>query len=199
MGTIVVMAGETMLLLDAIGAAIDRLTDFEVVGIANGNTKATWGDGIEPTLVILELRPPPQGRLGVIAEVAERFPGARIMVVVNGRADRAVAAEAVTFGASAVVRADATLTDLIELLHTEVSGHEPPRSVTGGPAKLPVLTAREVEVLRFAHGGLSFAEIAERLCLAVGTVRNVASSAMKKLGCRNRFQAAITASRRGLL
>ena len=61
------------------------------------------------------------------------------------------------------------------------------------------LTDRERELLRAVVDGASNAEIAARLFLAEGTVRNYLSSAMAKLGARNRVEAARTAQSRGWL
>jgi two-component system response regulator DesR len=54
-------------------------------------------------------------------------------------------------------------------------------------------------VLRNAADGSPNAEIAARLYLAEGTVRNYLSSAIAKLGARNRTEAAATARERGWL
>jgi len=61
------------------------------------------------------------------------------------------------------------------------------------------LTGREIEVLRLAATGISISELAKRICLAEGTVRNLVSSSMKKLNARNRFDAARIALQQGLL
>jgi two-component system, NarL family, response regulator DesR len=61
------------------------------------------------------------------------------------------------------------------------------------------LTDRERQVLRYAGEGSTSAEIAERLNLSEGTVRNYLSEAMSKLGASNRTEAARIARQRGWL
>ena len=61
------------------------------------------------------------------------------------------------------------------------------------------LTDREREVLREVGEGLPNSEIAERLHLAEGTVRNYLSSAIVKLGARNRTEAYARAREMGYL
>jgi two-component system response regulator DesR len=61
------------------------------------------------------------------------------------------------------------------------------------------LTARERDVLRLGADGLPNAEIATHLHLAEGTVRNYLSTAITKLGARNRTEAAKVARERGWL
>ena len=61
------------------------------------------------------------------------------------------------------------------------------------------LTDRERQVLRLASDGQSSGEIAAALHLSEGTVRNYLSSAIGKLGARNRIEAARSARERGWL
>jgi len=61
------------------------------------------------------------------------------------------------------------------------------------------LTDRERQVLRYAGEGSSGAEIAERLNLSEGTVRNYLSEAISKLGASNRTEAARIARQKGWL
>lgn len=64
---------------------------------------------------------------------------------------------------------------------------------------LDELTEREIEVLRLVAQGHSNKEIAARLFLTEGTVKNHISSIYSKLGTSNRVQAALQARRRGLI
>jgi DNA-binding CsgD family transcriptional regulator len=60
------------------------------------------------------------------------------------------------------------------------------------------LTAREIDVLALLASGLRNGEIAERLFLSAKTVDHHVSAILRKLGVRNRSEAAIEASRLGL-
>jgi two-component system response regulator DesR len=60
-------------------------------------------------------------------------------------------------------------------------------------------TERELELLRHAAHGSSVRELAQRLCLSEGTVRNYLSRTMTKLGARNRIDAIGIAQRAGWL
>jgi two-component system response regulator DesR len=61
------------------------------------------------------------------------------------------------------------------------------------------LTPRERQVLAAAIDGATIADIASRLVLSEGTVRNHLSVAIQKLGGRNRVEAARTAEQKGWL
>lgn len=61
------------------------------------------------------------------------------------------------------------------------------------------LTDRERQVLRLAADGVSSADVAQRLNLSAGTVRNYLSDAIEKLGATNRIDAARIARAKGWL
>jgi two-component system response regulator DesR len=61
------------------------------------------------------------------------------------------------------------------------------------------LTDREREVLSASANGATIEDVAAKLYLSEGTVRNYLSTAIKKLGARNRVEAARLAERRGWL
>ena len=61
------------------------------------------------------------------------------------------------------------------------------------------LTEREREVLASSTDGSTIKEVAGKLYLSEGTIRNYLSTAIKKLGTRNRAEAARLAERKGWL
>ena len=74
-----------------------------------------------------------------------------------------------------------------------------PTPATRQPPSLPDLTGREIEILRLLARGYSNPEIAGRLHLAPGTVRNYVSTILHKLGVSDRTQAAVVAVQLGLV
>lgn len=80
------------------------------------------------------------------------------------------------------------------------AGGQAPAALAGDATSLvEPLTGRETEVLQLLAEGLSNPEIAERLILAVGTVKYYTSEIYGKLGVRNRVEAVRRASELGLL
>jgi DNA-binding NarL/FixJ family response regulator len=90
-------------------------------------------------------------------------------------------------------------------LDPSVAGTVMQQAATGraweGQATSPaeIFTEREQDVLRLLVQGYSNPEIAQRLYLAPGTVRNYVSVILQKLGVSDRTQAAVVAVRRGLV
>ena len=76
------------------------------------------------------------------------------------------------------------------------TGTWPPRRWRSGATPL---SAREADVLRAAADGATVADIAGRLFLSEGTVRNYLSSAIGKTGARTRVEAARVAEEKGWL
>lgn len=92
--------------------------------------------------------------------------------------------------------------ELAEIIRRVARGdlmlHQPTALATLAVVENP-LSDREKEVLRLAVQGLPSKEIAARLFLTKGTVRNYLSDAMRKLDCPNRLRAARLAQERGWL
>jgi DNA-binding NarL/FixJ family response regulator len=73
------------------------------------------------------------------------------------------------------------------------------RSTSARTSTHPTLTLREIEVLRLIAAGATNREIANRLIVSEGTVKNHVSSILGRLGLRDRTQAAIYARDHDLL
>lgn len=81
----------------------------------------------------------------------------------------------------------------LERVEARLAELEPP------PAPWGCLSHREVEVLRFIAHGMTRRQIAERLGISPLTTRSHEIAAYRKLGVRNRTEAAIWAWRNGLV
>ncbi|HSP56139.1 MAG TPA: LuxR C-terminal-related transcriptional regulator [Dehalococcoidia bacterium] len=67
------------------------------------------------------------------------------------------------------------------------------------PAPVPMLSPREVEVLRRLSQGDSTAELAGNLGISMATARNHLDRVMRKLGVHSRLQAVVRATRLGIV
>jgi two-component system response regulator DesR len=90
------------------------------------------------------------------------------------------------------------LADAVRRVHAGLRVVDPDLAVEAWSEADP-LTDRERQVLRLAEEGASSPDIAERLALSEGTVRNYLSTAISKLGVSNRIEAARLARQKGWL
>jgi two-component system, NarL family, response regulator DesR len=105
-------------------------------------------------------------------------------------------------GASGFIVKDAPakrLADAIRRVHAGLRVVDPELAAESLAVGENPLTPREADVLREARDGSSVAEIAARLFLGDGTVRNYLSSAIGKTGSRNRVEAVHIAEQKGWL
>ncbi|WP_432177543.1 response regulator transcription factor [Streptomyces sp. NBC_00063] len=197
----VVVAGDHQLVLEAFAETLNGTNGLDVVGLA------TTYEAVLPAVerhrpTVLLLGEPTMGgkALRAATDVRARHPKCGVALMV-GAATPAVVDRAVAAGALGIVPKNARLPQLITTLMGVAGG-----CLTVDPALLrpptagePALSVREMDVLRLTAGGATVKEIAGELYLAAGTVRNLTSAAIKKLGGRNRFDAARIASEHGWL
>lgn len=154
-----------------------------------------------PDVVLLDIEMPGEDGLGVAQALREAHAPCRTIILTTfgrpGYLRRAMAA-----GAAGFLLKDAPVGELAAAIRRVAAGGvvvDPglaAQALSEGPSPL---TAREQEVLRAAAGGGSIAQLARLLHLSEGTVRNHLSSAIQKLGVRNRAEAALLAQRKGWL
>ena len=108
-----------------------------------------------------------------------------------------------TASADELVRAVRTVYEGQSALSPEIASKVVRQMASGKPAgaeeQVEPLTERERDVLRLLALGLSNREIAERLSLAEGTVKNRLTVVLQKLGVRDRTQAAMRARELGIV
>jgi two-component system response regulator DesR len=185
--------------------AFAQLLDLEV----DISVVATASDGVEALAAVREHRPdvlvtdiemPGLTGLDLAAQLAGE-PDAPRVVMVTTFARSGYLRRALDHGVAGYVLKDAPidrLADTVRRVHAGGRVIDPVLAVAAWEGSDP-MTDRERAVLRLAGDGLPNAEIATRLHLAEGTVRNYLSTVIAKLGVRNRVEAARLATERGWL
>ncbi|WP_328942441.1 response regulator transcription factor [Streptomyces sp. NBC_00250] len=197
----VVVAGDHQLVLEAFAETLNGTNGLDVVGLAT--TFEAVLPAVQrhrPTVLLLGESTMGGKALHAATEVRSHHPSCGVALMV-GSATPSVVDRAVAAGALGVVPKTARLPQLITTLVGVAGGC---LTVDPGLLRTPsagetVLSVRETDVLRLTAGGATVKEIAGELYLAAGTVRNLTSAAIKKLGGRNRFDAARIAAECGLL
>ncbi|HEY2694938.1 MAG TPA: response regulator transcription factor [Pseudonocardiaceae bacterium] len=197
----VVLAEDQGMVLGAFASLLDLQPDITIVATAtNGDDALAAVREHRPDVLVTDIEMPGRTGLDLAAELHNLGDPTRVLIVTtfarSGYLRRAVDA-----GVAGYVLKDAPIGELATALRRVHAGERvvaPELAVAAWDAADP-LTDRERELLRAVVEGASNAEIAARLFLAEGTVRNYLSSAMAKLGARNRTEAAKTAQSRGWL
>lgn len=197
----VVLAEDQGMVLGAFAALLDLQPDVEVVATAaDGDDALAAVEAHRPDVLLADIEMPGRTGLDVAAELRRRGSPVRVLIVTTfargGYLRRALEA-----GVAGYVLKDAPIGELVAALRRVHAGQRvvAPELAVAAWEQANLLTDREREVLRAAGSGATNADIAKRLHLAEGTVRNYLSAAMTKLGARNRTEAANTARDRGWL
>ena len=192
---------------------------IEVVAqAADGLQALEMAHALNPDVVVMDLRMPRLGGVAATRRLSSELPNVRVVVLTTFDDDELVL-EAVRAGAQAYLLKDAEEAEVLETVravHRGESRLSPTvahkvlaqlRSLAEGaaspvPDPAPVappdnepLSEKEEQVLALIAQGLSNKDIADRVFLAEGTVRNYVSRIMDKCHARSRIELAMKAAR----
>jgi two-component system response regulator DesR len=197
----VVIAEDQAMVLGALAALLETEGDIEVVGQAqNGQEALDLVLSEKPDVLLADIEMPLLTGLELAAEVKRlRIPVRVAILTTFARAG--YLRRALDAGVSGYLLKDApaaTLANAIRGIHAGGRVIDPELAAEAW-AEADPLTDRERQVLRYAGEGAANADIAARLSLSEGTVRNYLSEAISKLGAANRTEAALIARQKGWL
>lgn len=208
----VLVCDDQALIRDGLSLLLGLEQDIVVVGAASDGAEALdLVSELTPDVVLMDLKMPVMNGIEATRRIRRDNPMTRVLVLTTYDDDEWLF-DAIRAGASGYLLKDAAREDVIQAVRGTAAGrshidpavagrllhrvaaddHQPPTAVTRD------LTDREVDVLRLLALGLTNAEIAGRLYLSEGTVRNHTSSILAKLGLADRTQAAVLAIQHGL-
>jgi len=208
----VIICDDQAIVRDGLEMLLKLEPDIEVVGIAeDGAAAVELVVQKTPELVLMDLKMPIMNGVEATRQIKAKYPEIKVLVLTTYDNDEWVF-DAIRAGASGYLLKDTPRDEVIKAIRGTVAGKtyiDP--SVAGRvlsqassrqtePTTLITekLTEREIEILRSIANGLNNADIADRLSLSEGTVRNHVSSILAKLGVSDRTQAAVIAIRHGL-
>jgi two-component system response regulator DesR len=198
----VLLADDQVLVRDALATLLDLERDLVVVArVARGDEVVDAVAQHAPDVCLLDIEMPGLDGIAACAAVTARFSDVRVLMVTTfgrpGYLTRALEA-----GATGFVVKDIPGDQLADAVRRVAAGHRvvdpalATETLLGGRSPL---TEREAEVLRLAVEGTPVAQMAARLFLSPGTVRNHLSAAIRKTGTTTRVEAARAAQDRGWL
>jgi DNA-binding NarL/FixJ family response regulator len=202
----VMLVDDHALVRSAVRGALEA-PDIEIVAEA-ASAEAAFDEALRtrPDLILLDVDMPGMSGLQLIRELRPRLPDTKIVMLSVSGDDRNVL-EAMRHGAAGYLTKDLGPEALQRTVRGLRSGDLPmsrrmaaralrmfieggPGAVAGEGAALSILSSREIEVLAHLTDGLTDREIAEALVISPRTVESHVSSILRKLGVRNRAEAA---------
>jgi two-component system, NarL family, response regulator DesR len=198
----VLLAEDQAMVRGALAALLSREQDIEVVAeVARGDAVVEAARLAHPDVALLDIEMPGGDGLAAAQALRKALPTCRIVILTtfgrSGYLQRAMESGAVGF-----LLKDAPASELAVALRRVMNGErvvDPDLALSALSSGNNPLTSREREVLSASLFGASLAEIAARLYLSEGTIRNHLSTAMQKLGAQNRMEAARLAEQKGWL
>jgi two-component system, NarL family, response regulator DesR len=198
----VLIAEDQTMVRGALRALLDLEEDLEVVAeVGRGDAVVEAAREHRPDVALLDIEMPGLDGIEAARALATAVPEVRAVVLTTfGRPG--FLRRAMEVGASGFLVKDAPVAELARAIRAVVAGERViDRDLAAAALAIGAtpLSAREADVLREAADGATVAEIARRLFLSEGTVRNYLSSAIGKTGARTRVEAARVAEEKGWL
>jgi len=212
----ILLVDDQKLMREGLRVLLEMETDLQVVGEAgDGEAALEIYARRRPDVVLMDIRMPGMDGVETTRRLRDRWPEARVIILTTFDDDEYVF-EGLRAGALGYLLKDVSGRDLAEAVRTVAGGGaliepsvarkvvsefarlSPPARPPGAGLAEP-LSEREQEILQLLAQGLSNREIARRLFLAQGTVKNYVTNILHKLGVRDRTQAALRARELGLL
>lgn len=187
----VMVSDDLHLSRSALTALLEQQEEIRVVGSSDGKMAALeLAETQRPDVVIVSFENGDNDTVAVAAKIAS-LPGCRSLLLATAFT-RSVVRQAFTGGIDGMVERTVPPRQLFDAIHRVHQGErvfDAELTIAAlGNENCP-LSLREFSVLEHVSRGDTVLEIAERLFLSEGTVRNYISSAVAKLGARNRVDA----------
>lgn len=223
----VLLADDQDIIRTGLTIILNHQPDLEVVGqAADGIEAIDQAKRLLPDVILMDIKMPRLNGIQATRQIMMALPRTQIIILTTYDTDDWVF-DGIRAGAVGYLLKDAPSENLAEAVRGAMRGESqmdptvarkvlrefqhvtaPHRSVTDSVTPVPAaaeeeplekLTDREEEILKLLAAGLSNKEIAQRLALSEGTVKNHISAILAKLHANDRTQAVLTALKRGLV
>lgn len=211
----VLICDDQTVVREGLAAILSTDPEIQVVGLAgNGQDALALVAEMEPDVVLMDLKMPVLNGVQATQRLQQSHPAVNVLVLTTYADDQWVL-DAVRAGAAGYLLKDTRRDQLVSAIKGTAKGQSyldpaiagkvmqqaatSPEQTRRKAPEAEALTEREQEVLVLLAQGHSNPEIARRLHLAKGTVRNYVSVIFQKLGVSDRTQAAVVAVQHGLV
>ncbi|MDF2650510.1 MAG: DNA-binding response regulator [Paenibacillus sp.] len=204
----VFIADDEILIRTGLEIVINAEEDMEVVGTAmNGSEALEKIIELHPDIILMDVRMPEMDGIQCAKKVKEHFPEALILILTTYNEEEYII-EGLANGASGYLLKGIDFPKLIETIRDALNGHFfLPREVSLKLAKYlkatkvdkderlssilsnKDFTKKEREIIVYLANRLSNKEIAEKLFVSEGTIKNYLTIIYQKLNVSNRYEA----------
>ncbi|WMS86295.1 response regulator transcription factor [Pleionea litopenaei] len=196
-----VLAEDQALLNNALSALLNLEPDIEVIATAqDGKSALQCVQEMAPDILLTDIEMPELSGLDVAAELKQLNLNTKVIIVTTfGRSG--YLRRAMDLGVKGFLLKESSTDELASAIRRVHQGRKviDPELITDAWDSENPLTDKERKALSLAKDGLSTEQIADRLHLSSGTVRNYLSQAASKLSASNRIEAARIAHQKGWL
>ena len=211
----IIIVDDQVLFREGLRTLLSVQPEFEVVAEAgNGLDAIQLVSELHPDIVLMDLRMPVMNGVSATLKLHEEFPDVKVIVLTTFDDDENVF-DGLRVGAVGYLLKDVSSAKLFEAVRAAANGEyfllpsitakivsEFKRITSPQVAAKEIvdpLSGRELEILRLVSTGLSNKQIAEKLVIAEGTVKNHLSNILGKLSAHDRLQAVLQAKKLGLI
>lgn len=210
------LVDDQRLMRDGLRTLLELEADFEVIAEAEDGAQALEAYRQHaPNVILMDIRMPKMDGVEATRRLRGLAPEVKIIILTTFD-DNEYVFEGLRAGALGYLLKDVSADELAEAIRVVAGGGsmiEPsvarkvvaefarlsPAASQGAASLVESLSAREIEILALVAQGFTNKEIARRIFLAEGTVKNYVTSILQKIGARDRTQAALRARELGLL
>ncbi len=212
----ILIVDDEILFRKALMTLLSTETDLQVVGDAqNGEEAISMSVKLQPDVILMDLRMPVMDGVTATQRIHSSLPRSNVIILTTFDNDQAVF-EGLKAGALGYLLKDASIGDLSRAIHLAAKGEyflmpsitakvvaeftrKAKPFASGTEKSIEPLSKRESEILDLVATGISNLEIAEKLVISEGTVKNHLSKILYKLGVKDRLQAVLKAKQIGLV
>jgi DNA-binding NarL/FixJ family response regulator len=212
----ILIVDDQALFREALHTLLSVQTDFEVVGeAANGEEAVRLAVYSRPNIVLMDLQMPVLDGVTATGRLRELIPDCRVIILTTFDDDEYVF-EGLRAGAVGYLMKDVSSEKLFEAIRSTARGEyfllpsitakvvaefsriSRPNNANQ-EALIDPLSPREIEILQLVATGASNKDIADKLIISEGTVKNHLSNILGKMGVKDRMQAVLKAKDLGII
>jgi DNA-binding NarL/FixJ family response regulator len=193
----IVLADDHALFRRGLRSMLELEPDLRVVGeAADGLEVQARVDELHPDLVLLDINMPQMDGIDAARALRRNFPYLGIVMLTMFGEDEVIE-RALAAGADGYLRKDTPFDDIVATVRATAAGRPDSTAPLGNASALPLFTLTDEVLLRLVMDGLTDQEIAVRAASSESNVRERLGVLYRRLGVKDRTQAAIYAITRG--